>query len=128
MHEITTQPISVSIPAKFFRSSETQPYLEFLRKAYEIGVRAVDARLWDEDSKKLLYGLATNAEVFLGPRTPMEFTVSRRSYLKCVFIAKEHQISFYDLSFWLVTYGASSIRARVPSFSPLQHGSSQAAY
>lgn len=112
------QQISVSIPSKFFRPSDIVSYPDFLRSAFETGVRSIDSRLWDEDSNQLFLDLQTTAEVFLGDRTPRQFSVSRRSYLKCVFMTKEYSLSFYDLSFWLVTHGAGSIHSKLPGTLP----------
>lgn len=104
----TSQVISVSVPAEFLstmtRSSQSSGEA-LLSLYFELGIRWVDQKLWEHDSKLVFHKVSNDSEKYGERKVPCEFSVTRRSYLKCMFTAKEYDLSFCDLSCWCTVHG-----------------------
>lgn len=111
----TPQVVSFSVPNSLPRvlANKERPLSYLLSLYFEQGVLSVDTRLWYEDSKEVFSSLKADAEVFYAPRVPQEFSVSRRSYLKLMFTAKEYEQAFYDLGFWCIVHGFAKVHEKL---------------
>ena len=112
------QVVSVSIPEEFHNImtlSGIETRAGLLSLGFELGIKWTDAQLWEHNSKDVFALLEKDASLYGEQKTPCEFSVSRRAYLKCMFTAKEYNLSFYDLSCWCVMHGFFLIRGNLRS-------------
>jgi hypothetical protein len=115
---MTTQVISVSVPQEFLSLMTVSPFSTcqaLLSLYFELGIKRVDQNLWDHNSKEVFDKVAFDTQLYGWRKTPYEFSVTRRAYLKCMFTAKEHSLSFYALSCWCVVHGFFLVRENLRS-------------
>jgi len=114
----TTQVVSVSVPKEFLSLMTVSPATTceaLLSLYFELGIKWIDQKLWDHNSWDVFATVAKDAQLYGYSKAPYEFSVTRRSYLKCMFTAKEHSHSFYDLSCWCTVHGFFLVRENLRS-------------
>lgn len=108
-----TQIVSVSVPSEIVSMMivpQQSSYEALLSLYFELGIKWVDQKLWDHRSKDVFDTISKDAQMYGERKVPYEFSVTRRSYLKCMFTAKEYEHSFYDLSCWCTVHGFFLVR------------------
>jgi hypothetical protein len=115
---VSAQVVSVSVPQEFLSLmtiSSASSCAALLSLYFELGVKWVDQKLWDHNSSDVFAKVAKDAQAYKCPKVPTSFSVTRRSYLKCMFTAKEHNLTFYDLSCWCTVHGFFLVRENLRS-------------
>ncbi len=118
MNNANAQLVSVSVPAEFLSmmtATSQSSGAALLSLYFELGIKWVDLKLWDHRSKDVFDTVAKDTQLYGERKVPYEFFVTRRSYLKCVFTAKEYDLSFYDLSCRCTVHGFFLVRENLRS-------------